>query len=144
MSHEEEEKKDQVQLNKTRWTGGSSHALGQLPWIQQKSYFFFSGKTAKEKPQGVSSKSPHTSLFTLDTKDSLSTSTGELHLTSLMAQLVKSMRVQCRRPGFGPAGKIPEKEKATTPVFWPGELHAIHRVAKSLAPLSDFHTMCQH
>ena len=49
-------------------------------------------------------------------------------MTSLMAQLVKNMRVQCRRPGFGPwVGKIPwRRKRLPTPAFWPGESHGLY------------------
>ena len=32
-----------------------------------------------------------------------------------------------------------EKGKLSTPVFWPGEFHGLHGVAKSWTLLSDFH-----
>ena len=37
------------------------------------------------------------------------------------------IRLQCGRPGFDPwVGKIPwRKERLPTPVFWPGEFHAL-------------------
>ena len=40
---------------------------------------------------------------------------------SLVAQLVKRIRLQCGRPGFDPwVGKIPwRRERLPTPVFWP-------------------------
>ena len=42
---------------------------------------------------------------------------------SLVAQMVKKIRLQCRRPGFNPwVGKIPwRREWQPTPVFLPGE-----------------------
>ena len=42
---------------------------------------------------------------------------------SLVAQLVKKIYLQCRRPGFDPwVGKIPcRRERLPTPVFWPRE-----------------------
>ena len=47
---------------------------------------------------------------------------------SLVAQLVKKIFLQCRRPGFGPwVGKIPwRREKLPTSVFWPGEFHGLY------------------
>ena len=46
---------------------------------------------------------------------------------SLVAQLVKRIRLQCRRPGFDPwVGKIPRRrERLPIPVFWPGEFHGL-------------------
>ena len=42
---------------------------------------------------------------------------------SLVAQLVKKICLQCRRPGFDPwVRKIPwKRERLPSPVFWPGE-----------------------
>ena len=47
---------------------------------------------------------------------------------SLMAQLVKNLPSQCRRPGFDPwVWDIPwRRERLPTPVFWPGEFHVIY------------------
>ena len=61
-------------------------------------------------------------------------------MTSLTAQLVKNLPVQCRRPGFNPwVGKILwRRERLPTPVVWPGEFHGLW-VAKSQTQLSDFH-----
>ena len=46
---------------------------------------------------------------------------------SLVAQLVKKIHLQCRRPGFDPwVDKTPwRKEHLPTPVFWPGEFHEL-------------------
>ena len=48
-----------------------------------------------------------------------------------------------RRPGFDLwIGKIPwRRERLPTPVFWPGEFHGVHGVAKSRTWLSDFHSV---
>ena len=52
--------------------------------------------------------------------------------TSLVAQLVKNPTAWI--------GKIPwRRERLPTPVFWPGEFHAVHGVTKSQTRLSDFH-----
>ena len=59
----------------------------------------------------------------------------------------KESALQCRRPGFKPwVGKISwRRERLPTPVFWPGEFHALcsRRVAwtgsQSQTWLSDFH-----
>ena len=50
-----------------------------------------------------------------------------LSWASLMAQLVKRIRLQCRRPGFHPwVGNIPwRRERLPTPVFWPGEFQGL-------------------
>ena len=55
-----------------------------------------------------------------------------------MAQLVKKVHLQCRRPGFNPwVGKIPcRRERLPTPVFWPGEFLGVE---KSWTRLRDFH-----
>ena len=47
---------------------------------------------------------------------------------SLVAQLVKKIFLQCRRPGFDPwVGKIPSRrEKLPISVFWPGEFHGLY------------------
>ena len=47
---------------------------------------------------------------------------------SLVAQLVKTILLQCGRPGFDPwVGKIPwRKKRLPTPVFWPGEFHGLY------------------
>ena len=47
---------------------------------------------------------------------------------SLVAQLVKSICLPCRRPGFDPwVGKIPwRRERLPTPVLWPGEFHGLY------------------
>ena len=47
---------------------------------------------------------------------------------SLVAQLVKSICLPCRRPGFDPwVGKIPwRRESLPIPVFWPGEFHRLY------------------
>ena len=62
---------------------------------------------------------------------------------SLVAQLVKRIHLQCRRPGFDPwVRKIPwRREGLPTAVFWPGECHGgiVHGVAKTHTWLSDFH-----
>jgi len=49
--------------------------------------------------------------------------------------------LQRRRPGFDPwVRKIPwRRERLPTPVFWPGEFHGLHGVAKSQTRLSNFH-----
>ena len=46
---------------------------------------------------------------------------------SLVAQLVKKIHLQFRRPGFSLwVGKIPwRRERLPTPVFWPGEFHGL-------------------
>ena len=46
---------------------------------------------------------------------------------SLVAQLVKLIRLQCGRPEFDPwVGKIPWRgEMLPTQVFWPGEFHGL-------------------
>ena len=46
----------------------------------------------------------------------------------LLAQLVKNMHVQYRRPGFGPrVGKIPwRRKRPPTPLFWPVESHGLY------------------
>ena len=51
-----------------------------------------------------------------------------LSWASLTVQLVKRIRLQCRRPGFDPwVGKIPwRREGLPTPVFRPGEVHGLH------------------
>ena len=36
-------------------------------------------------------------------------------------------------------GRSPGEGKASTPVFWPGEFHGVHGVAKSRTQLSNFH-----
>ena len=63
--------------------------------------------------------------------------------TSLVAQLVKKICLQCKRPGFDPrVGKIPwRRERLPTPVFWPGEFHGLYSpwIAKSWTRLNDFH-----
>ena len=61
---------------------------------------------------------------------------------------VKSICLQCGRPGFNPwVGKIPLRRKwQPTPVFLPGKSHGqrrlagyiVHGVAKSWTQLSDF------
>ena len=40
----------------------------------------------------------------------------------------KKISLQCRRPGFNPwVRKIPwGRERLSTPVFWPGELHGLY------------------
>ena len=45
-----------------------------------------------------------------------------------VAQLVKRIHLQCRRPGFDPwVRKIPwRRERLPTPVFWPGELQGLY------------------
>ena len=63
---------------------------------------------------------------------------------SLLAQMVKKICLQCRRPGFNP---IPWRRTwQPTPIFLPGEVHGhtslagtIHRVAKSQPWLSNSH-----
>ena len=48
---------------------------------------------------------------------------------SVVSQLVKKkISLQCRRPGFDPwVRKIPwGRERLSTPVFWPGELHGLY------------------
>ena len=47
---------------------------------------------------------------------------------SPVAQLVKKIHLQCRRPGFNPwVGKIPwRREQLPTPVFWLGEFHGLY------------------
>ena len=49
--------------------------------------------------------------------------TQQLNQASLVAQLVKKIRLQCERPEFDPwVGKIPwRRERLPTPVSWPGE-----------------------
>ena len=60
---------------------------------------------------------------------------------SLVAQLVKNLPAMRKRPGFNPwVGKTPwRREWLPTPVFWPGEFHAmdciVHGVAKSWTQL---------
>ena len=51
---------------------------------------------------------------------------------SLVAQMVKKIRLQCRRPGFNPwVGKIPwRRERLATPVFWPEEFQACKESGK--------------
>ena len=51
------------------------------------------------------------------------------------------IRLQGGRPGFNPwIGKIPcRREQLPIPVFWPGEFHAVHGVAKSQTRLGNFH-----
>jgi len=67
-------------------------------------------------------------------------------LASLIAQSVKVIRVQSRRPGFNSwVRKIPWRRKwQLTPVFLPGESHGrgawwatVHGVANSQTQLSD-------
>ena len=60
---------------------------------------------------------------------------------SLVAQLVKNPPARSGRPGFDPwVGNIPwRRERIPTPVFWPGEFHGVHGVAKSQTQLNDFH-----
>ena len=59
---------------------------------------------------------------------------------SLVAQLVKKIRLQCGRPGFDPSvGRIPRRrERLPTPVSWPGEFQGPYS-PKSQTRLSDFH-----
>ena len=63
-------------------------------------------------------------------------------LVDFVAQPVKKIRLQCRRPGFDSwVGKIPcRRQRLLTPVFWPGESHGLYIpwVAKSQKLLSDF------
>ena len=42
----------------------------------------------------------------------------------------KRIHQQCGRPGFNPwVGKIPwRRERLSTPVFWPGEIHGLDSV----------------
>ena len=58
-----------------------------------------------------------------------------------MAQLVKNPPARSERPGFDPwVRKIPwRRERLPTPVFWPGEFHGVHGVAKNRTQPSDFH-----
>ena len=54
--------------------------------------------------------------------------------------------LQCERPGFNPwVGKIPwRRERLPTPLFWPGEFHALYSLwaPKSQTRLSDFCCGC--
>ena len=62
-------------------------------------------------------------------------------LTSLVAQTVKSVCLQCGRPGFNPwVGKIPlEKEMATHSSILAWRIPwTVHGVAKSQTRLSNF------
>ena len=61
---------------------------------------------------------------------------------SLIAQLVKNPPA-IQETWFNPwVGKIPwRRERLPTPVFWPGEFHGLHGVAKSWTRLSDFHSL---
>ena len=61
---------------------------------------------------------------------------------SLVAQLVKNPPGMWES-GFNPwVVKIPQRrERLSTPVFWPGEFHGLHGVAKSRSRLSDFHSL---
>ena len=48
--------------------------------------------------------------------------------TSLVAQLVETIHLQCSRSGFDSwIGKIPwRRERLPTPLFWPGECHGLY------------------
>ena len=48
--------------------------------------------------------------------------------SSLVVQLAKKIRLQCRRPGFNPwVGKIPwRRERLPTPVFWSKEFCGLY------------------
>ena len=48
--------------------------------------------------------------------------------SSLVAQLAKKIRLQCRRPGFNPwVGKIAwRRERLPTPVFWSKEFYGLY------------------
>ena len=69
-------------------------------------------------------------------------------LPSLVAQMVKNVGWQCRRPGFSPwVGKIPWRRKwQPTPVLLPGESHGqrslvgtVQGVAESQTGLSEWY-----
>ena len=64
-------------------------------------------------------------------------SSSKFTVASLLAQMLKSPRLQYRRPGFDPwVGKIPwRRARQPTPVFLPGESHG----QRSLVGYSPWH-----